>query len=92
MTIVQTMRTALVATAVAAGVLLAACGDRSARDQIAPVASTSDTCVGQTAESLRMHIAQVQDRVKLAALSGDASVARGALRELRRDVARLEDC
>lgn len=90
MTIVQTMRTALVASAIAAAVLLAACGDGSVRDQLAP--ASSDTCVGQTAESLREHITQVQDRVRLAALSGDASVARAALRQLRQDVTRLEAC
>ena len=90
MAIVQIMRTALVATAVAAGVLLAACGDAS--DRIAPASSPTNLCVGQTAQDLRSHIASVQDRVKQAALTGDASVAQGALRQLRLDVQRLEAC
>ena len=89
MAIVQIMRTALVATAGAAAILLAAaCGDT----QVSPASSTTNLCVDQTAEDLRMHIAGVQDRVKQAALTGDASVAQGALRQLRMDVRRLEDC
>ena len=88
MAIVQIMRTALVATAGVAAILLAACGDT----QVSPVSSTTNLCVDQTAQDLRVHITVVQERVKQAALTGDASVAQGALRQLRMDVRRLEDC